>query len=102
MTEDPKAKSVVAEYERLKSDRSTYEVAWKDIRRLVRPNTVDFQSTRSPGDVRTDHMYDGTAMQANTDLANAVHSFLINPSERNFGLKASAASRELNDDPDAQ
>jgi hypothetical protein len=44
-------------------------------------------------------MYDGTAMQSNVDLANAVHSFVINPSERNFGIKVTA-NRELNEDPD--
>lgn len=83
----------------MRTDRTTYESAWKDIRQLVRPNTIDFQSQKTPGDVRTEQMYDGTAMQANQDLANAVHSFVFNPSERNFGIKVTA-DRELNEDPE--
>ena len=103
MPDDPKALDLIKERDRLKSDRQTYETAWRDIRRLVRPNTVDFQAANNaPGDVRTEHMYDGTAMQSNTDLANAVHSFIANPSERNFGIKVTAAQRELNDDSEVR
>lgn len=101
MTDDPKAVQVLVEYERLKSDRSSYEPAWRDIRTLVRPNTPDFYASQSPGDVRTERVYDGTALQSNIDLANAVHSFLVNPSERNFGIRATAESADLNDDPEA-
>jgi len=102
MPDDPKAVSILREYDRLKSERCTYETAWRDIRQLVRPNTADFQSKDSPGDVRTERIYDGTAMQSNIDLANAVHSFLANPSERNLGIKASAINRDLNEDDDAR
>ena len=100
MTEipDPKAVSILRDFERMRSERTTYESAWQDIRRLVRPNTVDFQGSQSPGDVRTVRMYDGTAMQANNDLANAVHTFIVNPAERNFGIKVTG-DRELNRDP---
>ena len=101
MTEDPKAKSLIDDFERMKSARSTYETAWADIRQLVRPNTVDFHSAQNtPGDVRTERIYDGTALQANVDLANAVHSFLVNSSERNFGIKPAAVNGELAKDPD--
>jgi len=100
MTEDPKAKSLIQDFERMKTARSTYETAWADIRQLVRPNTVDFHSAQqSPGDVRTERIYDGTALQANVDLGNAVHTFIANPSERNFGIKPSIDG-ELAKDPD--
>jgi hypothetical protein len=96
---DPKAIDILREHERMKSERATYRAAWDDIRNLVRPNTVDFDKSNSPGDVRTERIYDGTAMQSNLDLGNAVHTFLINPSERNFGIKVSY-HKELNEDPD--
>lgn len=99
--EDPKAASVIREYDRLKGDRATYETAWRDIRQLVHPNTSDFQASDAPGDIRTERIWDGTAMQSNIDLANAVHSFLINSSERNFGIRASAVNAELNEDLEA-
>lgn len=101
MADDPKAQEIIKEHDRLKGERYTYETAWRDIRQLVRPNCVDFQAKDSPGDVRTERIYDGTAMQSNIDLANAVHSFIANPSERNFGIKAGAKNRELNEDPEA-
>lgn len=100
MPDDPKAIKLLKDFERMRSDRTTYENAWRDIRQLVRPNTVDFYSSQNaPGDVRTERMYDGTAMQSNADLANAVHTFIANPSERNFGIKVTA-NRELNEDPE--
>lgn len=99
MNEDPKVKTLMIDWEKLQRSRTNYESAWQDIRQLVRPNTVDFQAQTSPGDVRTERMYDGTAMQSNVDLANAVHSFLINPSERNFGIKV-VSNAELNKNQD--
>lgn len=101
MPDDPKAVAVIQEFDRLKTERSNYETPWRDIRQLVRPNTADFNAIESPGDVRTERMYDGTAMQANIDLANAVHSFLFNQNERDFGIKAAAQNRELNEDEEA-
>ncbi len=97
--EDPKAKQIIQEFEKRRGERATYESAWKDIRQFVRPNTVDFNATSSPGDVRTERMYDSTAMQANADLANEVVADLFSPAERTFGI-AVAGDIELNRDPD--
>lgn len=99
MQEDLKAKAIIQEFEKRRGERATYESAWKDIRQFVRPNTVDFNATSSPGDVRTERMYDSTAMQANTDLANEVVADLFSPAERTFGI-AVAGDVELNRDPE--
>jgi hypothetical protein len=99
VTPDPKAKKVCEQVAMLASERNHYEAAWKDIRTLVRPNTEDFQSRTTPGDERTQRTYDSTAILSNVDLANAVHTFLANPSERNFGIKV-AVDREFNEDPE--
>ena len=96
---DLKAIRIVKDFERLKSERATYESAWRDIRDYVRPNVVDFNAHRSPGDIRTVQMLDSTAMQANTDLASEVFSNLFNPSERTFGIGVNG-SAELNRDPE--
>lgn len=90
---DPK--EIIREFVRMQQDRATYENAWRDIRILVRPNTVDFGQTDTPGEVRTERMYDGTALQANVDLAAALHSYMVNPAERFFGIEADAG-REVN------
>lgn len=97
--ENNKAKAVIQEFEKRRGERATYESAWKDIRQFVRPNTVDFNATSSPGDVRTERMYDSTAMQANSDLANEVVADLFSPAERTFGI-AVAGDVQLNRDPD--
>ena len=97
--ENNKAKEIIQEFEKRRGERATYESAWKDIRTFVRPNSVDFNASSSPGDVRTERMYDSTAMQANLDLANEVVSDLFSPAERTFGI-AVAGDIEINRDPD--
>ena len=99
MTNDPKAKQIIREYERMRGERSTYETTWRDIRQYVRPNVVDFNAKTSPGDIRTERMYDGSAMQANTDLAGDIWSELFSPVERTFGIGV-AGDVELNRDPE--
>lgn len=99
MSEDPKAKAVLERYNAMKSERSTYENVWQDIRELIRPNTSDFQRRGSPGEVRTDRIYDGTAPQALEDLAGALHTYLTSPTERWFALELENEP-ELNREPE--
>lgn len=98
--EDPLAKSVLERWERMKTDRSTYERNWQDIRDLVRPSAADFNRQTTPGDSRSDSIYDGTAKQASEELAGAVHSHLTNPVDRWFGLAVEDMDA-IADDPDA-
>ena len=99
MMEDPFAKSICVQFERMKSERSTYESAWRDIRQYVHPNTVDFNASQSPGDVRTERTYDSSAMQAKIDLAGEIVSDLFPSVERGFGIGV-AGSVELNREPE--
>ncbi len=94
-----KAKQVIADFTRMQGERSSYETAWRDIRYYVRPNAVDFSGSQSPGDERTQRMYDGTAMLANCDLAGELHADLFNPAQRSFGIEIEGAA-ELNRDGD--
>ncbi len=79
--EDPKAKYVLTRYARMKTERSTYEANWQDIRDLVRPGTADFNRGTSPGQTRTDKIYDGTAPISLEQLAGGLHSYLTNPAD---------------------
>ena len=99
MADDTRAKRVLEDCQCMQSKRSTYEAAWRDIRYYVRPNTVDFNGSQSPGDERTQRIYDGTAMQANCDLAGELHADLFNPSQRSFGIEADGPAA-LNRDPE--
>jgi hypothetical protein len=91
---DDKAKALLDRFDDLNNERSTYEQNWQDIRELVRPGAADFQRQNSPGDVRTERIYDGTAPQALEELANALHSFLTSPSERWFILETVNATND--------
>src|SRR4051812_43640722 len=98
---EPLAKEVMKRYERMKAARTTYEANWQDIRELVRPGAADFTRSVSPGQTRTDQIFDGTARQANEELAGGLNSYLTNPADRWFGLQLEDM-REIEEDIDAQ
>jgi len=100
MIDDPKAKAILKEYEELKAERSVYDSNWQDIRELVRPDAMDFNRQTSPGQSRTDNIYDGTAPQANEELASALHSYMSSPTERWFNLEVEDTDDEVDRDPD--
>jgi hypothetical protein len=100
MNDDPKAQQVVQRFSELKSERSLYERTWQDIRELVRPGTTDFNRVTSPGNTRTESIYDGTAPEALEELASGLHSYLTNPADRWFSLEVQDM-RQIEDDPDA-
>jgi len=82
-------------FDRVKTDRSTFERDWNDIRDLVRPFTLAFNNvTGQYSLVRQDTMYDGTAPDALEELACALQSYLTNPSERWFELQFEGAREE--------
>jgi hypothetical protein len=97
---DPLAQSVIDRWERMKAERCTYERNWQDIRDLVRPSAADFNRQTTPGQSRSDAIYDGTAQQALQDLAGGLHSYLTNPADRWFGLAVDDMV-EIENDPDA-
>jgi hypothetical protein len=99
--EDPLAKSTIKRWERMKIERATYENNWQDIRDLVRPGAADISRQTTPGQLRTEAMYDGTPPQALEELAGGLNSYLTNPADRWFGLEVDAM-RDLQDDIDAQ
>lgn len=98
--EDPLAKDVLARWGRMKTERNVYESQWQDIRDLVRPGAADFTRSTSPGQSRTDNIYDGTARQSLEELAGGLHSYLTNPADRWFSLEVDHMS-DIEDDPDA-
>lgn len=98
MAEDEKAKFVIRRMGEMRSNRSLWEPRWQDIRDLVRPNTHDFTRMTQSGLIRTEKIYDGTAMQACEELAAGLHSFVTNPSEMWFSLLIENM-RDIENDP---
>lgn len=80
------AKKLLGRLSELKTNRGSYESWWQDIRDLVRPDTSDFQQKRTPGDSRTEKIFDGTAPQSLEELASGLQSFLTPPTEPWFEL----------------
>lgn len=97
---DEKAKQCIKRWDRMKTERATYEHNWQDIRELVRPGAADFNRQVTPGQLRTEQAYDDTPSQALEELAGGLNSYLTNPTDRWFELEVDGMY-ELRDDIDA-
>jgi hypothetical protein len=73
-----KAQEIIARLGRMKSDRGTWESHWEEIAKRVMPSySRTFQSnTITPGEKKTEYMFDSTAAQANVKFAAAMESML--------------------------
>jgi hypothetical protein len=93
MSED-KEKALMRKTDRLIEGRRVFERSQQDIRELVRPVTTDFTGGSRKGDVRSERVYDGTAIDAAQQLASGIVSFIVNPTERWFGLSVQGFSTD--------
>lgn len=73
-------------FDKLKSDRSTFESHWQDVSRYILPSR-DFWDTYTPGQKRNAKVFDTTGIWANEQLASGLHGMLTSPSLRWFTLK---------------
>lgn len=76
---------ILNRYERKKSDRVTTDSLWQDVANYVMPKR-DFLVTRSPGQRRTDRIFDITAIEDNKKLASTLHSLMTSNTVRWFNL----------------
>ncbi len=64
-------------------ERHNIERQWSDIAEFMLPSQFNlFNVKESPGDKKTRRLFDSTAIQANHDLAAAIHSTLTNPASQ--------------------
>ncbi len=83
---------VVGQFDKLKGDRSNYEIIWQEISDYVVPNRGDFTVTRAKGDNgRRTVVFDSTAEQANNLLASSLYGGLVNPSSKWFQISVQTA-----------
>ena len=68
--------------ETAKSLRSNWDSMWQEIAERVFPQMADFTSRRSPGEARTDVMYDATPALALQKFGAAIESFLTPRNQR--------------------
>lgn len=95
-TKDPRleemAEQLLKRYRKAKDRRSVWEAHWQECYEYVLPQRDGFLGQSTPGDKRTDRLFDGTAPDAVDHLAASLMAQLTPPWSRWFGL---AAGREL-------
>lgn len=87
-------------FNRLKSDRSSWEDHWQRLAELMLPKRADFTGSRTPGERRTEEQYDGTPMQAARNLASAIDGMLKPKTTRWFRIQVN--DPDLQDDDEAK
>jgi hypothetical protein len=85
-----KAQGISQRLSRLKSQRGTWEAHWEEIAQRVMPSySQTFQSNQNtPGQKKTEHMFDSTAANANVKFAAALESMLTPRAQKWHMLKA--------------
>lgn len=94
------ALEIIRKQELLASDRSTWEAHWREIAELVLPRQDNFNERRTPGEKRTQLIYDGTAPLALERFAAAVEGLVTPRAQKWHSL--STDIEELNDDPEVK
>lgn len=96
---DPRVEYCTRRHKMMDALRAPFLTDWYDIRQFVRPITVTFNPVVGAYQlVRTENIFDGTAINALEQLASALHSYLTNPAERWFEIIAEGIPAEQLDD----
>jgi len=86
MVDDPRAAALMKRYSTLRTQRSHWETHWQEIADYVVPRKADITKKRTPGDKRTELIFDGTAIHAAELMAASLHGMLTNASTPWFSL----------------
>lgn len=87
-------------YEAKVQERATYEPKWQNLAHLMRPTRASIRWQYTPGQPRTQQMFDGTAMKAAHDLSSALSGSFTSTEYPFFGLKM--RYQPLNEDWDTR
>jgi hypothetical protein len=80
-------KTILARFDKAKTDRQNYESVWQDISDYVIPYRGNFQVVDTIGsNTKRKKVFDTTIEQANTLLASSLYGGLTNPSTKWFQL----------------
>jgi hypothetical protein len=74
-------------YDQAKERRSTWETTWQECYDHALPQRGDFTRISQPGRIRTDRLYDGTALDAVDQLGASLLGHLTPPWTQWFGFK---------------
>lgn len=84
---DALAMQIIKRLGSLENQRQVWESHWQEIADYVVPRKADITKKRTPGDKRTELMFDGTAVHAAELLSASLHGMLTNASTRWFSLR---------------
>ena len=71
--------NIVAKFNKMEVDKSTYTAVWDDINKFIFPNSEQFYSQYSGGQKRRRLQFDGTAERALEIFASSVVGLIANP-----------------------
>jgi hypothetical protein len=95
------AAKIIKRYDTLFADRATWESHWREIDERISPTPDYFgQSLPTPGQKRTEKVFDSTATLAHSRCAAAMESMLTPRTQRWHGLEP--RTKELRDYPDVK
>lgn len=97
---DDVAVTLLKRFYSLANQRETWESHWQEVADYVVPRKADVTKKRSPGDKRSELIFDGTAIHAAELLSASLHGMLTNASTSWFSLKF--GDRELDGDDEAR
>ncbi len=83
---DSRADQVIAGYDRLKGDRSTWESHWQEVAERVWPTMAEMTGWRTEGEKRSEKIFDSTAQRALPRFAAAMDSMLTPATQVWHGL----------------
>ena len=83
------AEDILERFEVCKSGRTNFDSTWQDVAELMDPHGGDFNTKRSPGEKRSDKVYDQTAVQSLEKFTAAMEAFNTPRTQRWSHLRAS-------------
>jgi hypothetical protein len=83
---DSRAEDVLQGYDRLKGARGTWESHWQEVAERVWPSMAEMTGQRTPGEKRSEKIFDSTAQRALPRFAAAMDSMLTPATQMWHGL----------------
>lgn len=84
---DQSTRDAIKRWERLKSDRGTWESHWQQCANYLQPERASYITERVPGQRLMTYVYDATPLWALDQFANGLHGFLTSTDLRWFSLR---------------
>ena len=85
---NPRVRSILTQWDRLKAARSNFDDFFQDISELVLPRKSNITMFRTKGSEQTERLFDSTAIHSNQLLASSLQFTMTSPVVKWFQLKA--------------